>query len=74
MLSLALLRLTEDLYAFVTSILGQALDLCAVTAHGLVRGVDGVNEDLGGLQCLFLRFTIRRLENLQGSLVQFAVR
>lgn len=65
MLCLALLGLTEDLYAFVASILRQALDLCAVAARGLIRGVDGLNEDLGGLQGLFLRFTIRRLENLQ---------
>lgn len=67
MLCLALLRLTENLYAFVASILRQALDLCAVAAHGLIRGVDGVDENLGGLQGLFLRFAIRRLKNLEAA-------
>lgn len=65
MLCLALLGFTENLYALVASILGQALDLCAVAACDLICGVNGLNEDLGGLQGLFLRFTVRGLENLQ---------
>ena len=64
MLRLALLGLAQYLHAFFAGFLRQTLDLCFVSLIDRARGIDGLDQDLGGSQGFLLGDVVGRLENL----------